>query len=75
MIISTQYVIQRCSGIVLQGVHKFRSPSIQTNASRFVYFQIVWFVSCFGVILMGVDVGLGIGLICALFVVVVVLSR
>ncbi|XP_073252722.1 prestin-like [Porites lutea] len=36
---------------------------------------IVWFVSCFGVILMGVDVGLGIGLICALFVVVVVLSR
>jgi len=36
---------------------------------------VVWFLTCFGVILMGVDVGLGIGVICALFAVVLTLSR
>jgi len=36
---------------------------------------IVWFLSCFGVILMGVDLGLGIGIICALFAVVLTMSR
>lgn len=37
--------------------------------------QVVWFLSCFGVILMGVDLGLGIGIICALFAVVLTMSR
>ncbi|XP_068719707.1 prestin-like isoform X1 [Montipora capricornis] len=36
---------------------------------------VVWFLTCFGVIAMGVDVGLGIGVICALFAVVLTLSR
>lgn len=36
---------------------------------------IVWFLTCFGVILMGVDLGLGIGVICALFAVMITLSR
>ncbi|PFX33451.1 sulfate anion transporter 1-like isoform X1 [Stylophora pistillata] len=35
----------------------------------------VWFFSCFGVILLGVDKGLGVGVICALFAVVLTLSR
>lgn len=37
--------------------------------------QVVWFITCFGVILMGVDLGLGIGVISALFAVVITLSR
>ena len=37
--------------------------------------QVVWFFTCFGVILLGVDVGLGVGVICALFAVVLSLSR
>lgn len=36
---------------------------------------VVWFFTCFGVIAMGVDVGLGIGVMCALFAVVLTLSR
>ncbi|XP_066017113.1 prestin isoform X1 [Pocillopora verrucosa] len=36
---------------------------------------VVWFFTCFGVILLGVDVGLGVGVICALFAVVLSLSR
>ncbi|XP_078370071.1 prestin-like isoform X2 [Oculina patagonica] len=36
---------------------------------------VVWFFTCFGVILLGVDVGLGVGVICALFAVVLTLSR
>ncbi|KAM7444005.1 hypothetical protein ABFA07_007374 [Porites harrisoni] len=36
---------------------------------------VVWFITCFGVILMGVDLGLGIGVISALFAVVITLSR
>lgn len=36
---------------------------------------VVWFLTCFGVILMGVDVGLGIGVICTLFAVVLTLYR
>ena len=35
----------------------------------------MWFCTCFGVILLGVDVGLGVGVICALFAVVLTLSR
>ena len=37
--------------------------------------QVAWFFTCFGVILLGVDVGLGVGVICALFAVVLSLSR
>ncbi|KAK2573107.1 Solute carrier family 26 member 6 [Acropora cervicornis] len=36
---------------------------------------VVWFLTCFGVILMGVDLGLGIGVICTLFAVVLTLYR
>ncbi|XP_020612029.1 solute carrier family 26 member 6-like isoform X1 [Orbicella faveolata] len=36
---------------------------------------VVWVFTCFGVILLGVDVGLGVGVICALFAVVLSLSR
>ncbi|KAJ7388826.1 hypothetical protein OS493_035383 [Desmophyllum pertusum] len=36
---------------------------------------VVWFFTCFGVILLGVDVGLGVGVICTLFAVVLTLSR
>jgi len=40
-----------------------------------LFLQVVWFLTCFGVILLGVDVGLGVGVICALFAVVLTLSR
>ena len=38
-------------------------------------FQVVWFVTCFSVILLGVDKGLVVGLICAIMAVIVQLSR
>ena len=41
----------------------------------FAFLQVVWFFTCFGVILLGVDVGLGVGVICTLFAVVLTLSR
>ena len=66
--------------IVKQGQHanqlKFSKRSIRMLIPFcFEISQVVWFFTCFGVILLGVDVGLGVGVICALFAVVLSLSR
>ena len=57
------------------------SLSLSLSLSLSIYFclclvaQVVWFVTCFGVILLGVDKGLIVGLGCAILVVMVQLSR